>query len=150
MYEDIVPPQFGHAAALVAVSGFAEIAGGIGLAISPTRRAAGWGLIALLVAVWPANIFMALDAGHFAAVAPAWLLWLRVPLQIGLIWWVQRVSGSSRSAASTSPATRSPDCSAPATVPDSLDGAVASPAKNTVPSSAAARSARAPAPPTAT
>ena len=92
MYEQIVPPQFGHAPELVAISGIAEIAGGFGLMIPRTRRAAAWGLIALLVAVWPANIFMAVEAGRFAAVAPAWVLWARVPLQIVLIWWVARIS----------------------------------------------------------
>jgi len=92
MYEQIVPPQFGHAPALVAVSGIAEIAGGLGLIIPRTRRAAGIGLVVLLIAVWPANIFMAVEAKHFAAAAPAWILWARVPLQIALIWWVERVS----------------------------------------------------------
>jgi uncharacterized membrane protein len=92
MYERIVPPQLGHAPELVAISGIAEIAGGLGLMIPQTRRAAAWGLIALLVAVWPANIYMAFEADRFATVAPAWLLWVRVPLQIALIWWVARIS----------------------------------------------------------
>ncbi len=83
-FRAIVPPALGHAPALVAISGVAEIAGGLGLLVPATRNAAGIGLIALLVAVWPANIFMALAAGSFATVAPAWALWLRVPLQ----WWV--------------------------------------------------------------
>ena len=92
MYEQIIPPQLGHAGLLVAISGIAEIAGGIGLMIPRTRRAAGLGLIALLVAVWPANIYMALEAGHFAAAAPPWILWARVPLQVVMIWWVERIS----------------------------------------------------------
>jgi uncharacterized membrane protein len=92
MYQQIVPPQFGHAPELVAISGIAEIAGGLGLIIPRTRRAAGWGLIALLVAVWPANIYMAIEADRFTAAAPAWILWVRVPLQVAIIWWVQRVS----------------------------------------------------------
>ena len=46
------------------------------------------GLIVLLVAVWPANIYMAIAADHFTTVAPAWVIWLRVPLQLLLIWWV--------------------------------------------------------------
>jgi uncharacterized membrane protein len=92
MYEKIVPPQLGHAPELVAISGIAEIAGGLALMIPRTRRAAGFALIALLVAVWPANIYMAFEAGRFAAVAPAWLLWARVPLQVAMIWWTQRVS----------------------------------------------------------
>jgi uncharacterized membrane protein len=88
LYLSIVPPQFGHAAMLVAISGVAEIAGGVGLLIPATRGAAGIGLIALLVAVWPANWYMALAASRFADVAPAWVIWLRVPLQVLLIWWV--------------------------------------------------------------
>ena len=92
MYEQIVPPQLGHASELVAISGLAEIAGGVGLMIRRTRRAAGIGLIALLLAVWPANIYMALQAEHFSAVAPAWALWSRVPLQIVLMWWIERIS----------------------------------------------------------
>jgi uncharacterized membrane protein len=92
MYQQIVPPQLGHAGVLVALSGIAEIAGGLGLMIPRTRRAAGFGLIALLVAVWPANIYMALEAGRFGAAAAAWMLWARVPLQVALMWWVERVS----------------------------------------------------------
>jgi uncharacterized membrane protein len=84
----IVPPQFGPAHALVAISGAAELAGGLGLLLPATRRAAALGLIALLVAVWPANWYMAFAASHFAAVATAWVIWLRVPLQLPLIWWV--------------------------------------------------------------
>ncbi len=95
MYEQIVPPQLGHASALVALSGIAEVAGGLGLLIPRTRRAAGIGLVALLLAVWPANIYMAVEAKHFAAAAPAWTLWARVPLQVVLIWWVERTSRAS-------------------------------------------------------
>jgi len=87
-YTSIVPPQFGHAALLVTISGVAELAGGLGLLIPATRNAAAIGLIALLIAVWPANWYMALEAPRFAAVAPAWVIWLRVPLQLLLIWWV--------------------------------------------------------------
>ncbi|GAC1574851.1 MAG: DoxX family protein [Candidatus Elarobacter sp.] len=92
MYRTIVPPAFGHADLLVAVSGAAEVAGGLGLMLPPLQRAAGIGLIALLLAVWPANIGMALDAERFASVGPAWALWARVPLQLVMIWWIERVS----------------------------------------------------------
>ena len=92
MYEKIVPPQLGHAPELVVISGVAEIAGGVGMLVPQTRRAAGLGLVALLLAVWPANIHMAVEAKRFAAVAPAWALWGRVPLQVALMWWVERVS----------------------------------------------------------
>lgn len=88
LFTSIVPPQLGNANLLVAISGIAELAGGIGLLIPALRNAAAIGLIALLIAVWPANIYMALAAPHFTAVAPAWLIWLRVPFQLLLIWWV--------------------------------------------------------------
>src|ERR1700683_1380261 len=54
-----VPPMFPDPKLLVAISGVCEIAGGLGLLIRPLRRAAGWGLIALLIAVFPANVYMA-------------------------------------------------------------------------------------------
>jgi uncharacterized membrane protein len=88
IFTSIVPPQLGHADVLVTISGVAELAGGIGLLIPATRNAAAIGLIAILVAVWPANIYMAIQADHFNSVAPAWAIWLRVPLQLLLIWWV--------------------------------------------------------------
>ena len=88
IFTSIVPPQLGHADLIVGISGIAELAGGIGLLIPATRKAAAIGRMALLVAVWPANIYMAIEAGHFTSVAPAWVIWLRVPLQLLLIWWV--------------------------------------------------------------
>ena len=74
---------------LVQVSGVCELAGAAGLLWPPTRRAAGWGLLALLVAVFPANVEM-LRAAHGHG-APGWqqaVLWLRLPLQPLLGWWV--------------------------------------------------------------
>jgi uncharacterized membrane protein len=88
MYEQIMPPYLPAHAELVAVSGFFEIAGGAGAAIPFTRRAAGIGLIALLIAVFPANLYMATDSVKFASFAPAWALWARLPLQAFLILWV--------------------------------------------------------------
>jgi uncharacterized membrane protein len=86
MYLQIMPPYFPAPQLLVAVSGAAEIAGGIGLLTRPLRRAAGWGLIALLIAVFPANIYMLQhpEIFHFAL----WILWARLPLQVVFIAWV--------------------------------------------------------------
>jgi len=74
---------------MVYLSGLGEIAGGIGLLIPALRRAAAWGLVILLVAVFPANVYMAMErvpvTGH---PLPALLLWARLPLQAVLIWWV--------------------------------------------------------------
>ncbi|MEO8727017.1 MAG: DoxX family protein [Acidobacteriaceae bacterium] len=85
-YVAIMPPLLPAPRLLVAVSGAAEIAGGVGLLRPHFRRAAAWGLVLLLVAVFPANLYMALAHQRFAQL-PEWALWLRLPLQIPLIWW---------------------------------------------------------------
>ena len=86
-FEEIVPPALPQKKALVYLSGLAEIVGGIGLLFRKTRKAAGWGLVALLVAVFPANVYMAVS-GRFAHLAPQWVLWARLPLQPLLMLWV--------------------------------------------------------------
>jgi len=92
-YERIVPPKFPSPHALVAISGVAEIVGGIGLLIGPLRRLAGWGLILLLIAVFPANLYMAIEPEKFADLhLPAWTFLARLPLQLLLIGWVWFVS----------------------------------------------------------
>jgi uncharacterized membrane protein len=96
LYRQIIPPSLPAPQLLVIVSGVAEIAGGIGLLIPPLQRWAGWGLMALLIAVFPANIYMAEhpEQFHFSR----WLLWGRLPLQIVfLVWiWFVAVHRSSR------------------------------------------------------
>lgn len=87
-YASIVPPSFGHPVFWVYLSGACEIAGGLGVLLKPWRLLAGYGLIALLVAVFPANIYMATHAALFHELAPAFVLWLRLPLQMVLIAWV--------------------------------------------------------------
>lgn len=90
-FVEIVPRYLPGPLLLVYLSGFFEIAGGIGLFIPRLRRLAGWGLIALLVAVLPANIYMLTDHPFLAGQrVPDWVLWMRLPLQgvlIALIWW---------------------------------------------------------------
>jgi uncharacterized membrane protein len=88
MYEQIVPPYLPAHREIVAISGFFEMLGGAGVLLPKTRVSAGYGLIALLLAVLPANIYMATDAQAFAKVAPAWVFYARLPLQFVLIWWV--------------------------------------------------------------
>jgi uncharacterized membrane protein len=91
-YCDIVPPMFPSPGGLVIVSGIFEIVGGAALLIEPLRRLAGWGLIALLIAVFPANIYMAVSE-HFAdSGLPRWALWARLPVQGILIAWVWYVA----------------------------------------------------------
>ena len=74
---------------MVALSGVAEILGGVGVWFRSTHRMAGWWLIALLIAVFPANIH-AISAGMNIGghVLPAWILWARLPFQLLFIAWV--------------------------------------------------------------
>lgn len=85
-YMRIMPPYLPYPLALVYVSGVCEVLCGLGVLSVATRHAAGWGTVALLVAVLPANIFMVTHPETFPTI-PAWALWLRLPLQLPLIWW---------------------------------------------------------------
>ncbi len=88
-YLKIVPPYIPWHLAMVRISGFFEILGGLGLLIPRTRRAAAWGLVALLIAVFPANLYMATNPVETGATAIAPILrWGRLPSQLVLIWWV--------------------------------------------------------------
>jgi uncharacterized membrane protein len=73
----------------VLISGIAEVLGAVGLLMPSTRKFAAYGLILLLVAVFPANINMAVNANRFSQF-PLWTVWLRLPLQFLLIWAVWR------------------------------------------------------------
>ena len=88
-YLRIMPPQLPQPLALVYLSGVFEVLGGLGLLLPRTRRLAGWGLLALLVAVFPANVYMAL--AHEQLGIPGWVAWGRLPLQRPLLWWVRQV-----------------------------------------------------------
>lgn len=93
-YEKIVPPSMkGSARSLVAVSGVAEVAGGVGVLLPFTRRFAGLGLVALLAAVFPANLYMAREPESFRKI-PRWALYARLPLQPLVMWWAWRASKS--------------------------------------------------------
>ena len=84
----IVPPGFPAPLLLVHLSGACELLGAIGILIPRTRRAAGWGLIALLVAVFPANIYMAFHPATFSDIASPTMLWWRLPIQFVIAAWV--------------------------------------------------------------
>ncbi|WP_257299664.1 hypothetical protein [Haloarchaeobius sp. FL176] len=98
-YERVVPPQFPRPRELVYLSGIAEIGLGVGVLLPSTRRKSAWGLVALLAAVFPANVYMATD-DVAAEAAPEWatdiarvVAWLRLPLQAVLAlwaWWYTR------------------------------------------------------------
>jgi len=88
-----VPPEFPRPRALVYLSGVAEVLLGVGMQFDRTRRASAWGVVALLVAVFPANVYMATDdvatefvPDRLAGVARA-AAWARLPLQAVLVLW---------------------------------------------------------------
>lgn len=86
-YARIVPPPL-PAFAMVYVSGFFEILGGIGLLIPLVSVAAAWGLIALFIAVFPANIYQAINSIPIDGIPHHPLLyWFRLPFQAVLITW---------------------------------------------------------------
>lgn len=93
LYLSIMPPYLPWHLSLVYVSGVAEIILGLALLFPATQVFAAWGLILLLVAVFPANLHMALNAEQFSQIS-VWVLWLRLPLQgvlIAVAWWFTRV-----------------------------------------------------------
>lgn len=84
-YLRIMPPYLPAHRALVFWSGVAELGLGVALLIPALRTWAAWGVIALLIAVFPANVYMA--TGQKFQKLPAWVRWGRLPLQGVLIWW---------------------------------------------------------------
>ena len=85
VFVQIVPPYLPYPLELVYISGFCEIILGLLLLIPSSRFFAGWGLILLLIAVFPANIYVAQTNGEAMNVTPL-LAWARLPLQLVLIW----------------------------------------------------------------
>ena len=108
----IVPAVLPAKLALVYISGIAEIAGGLGLILPQTRRLAGWGLVALYIAVFPANINMLVN--HLPLgdkPVETWQLWARLPIQLVLIAWAYWYTRPSEG--------QGPAIAAPATAPTS-------------------------------
>lgn len=88
-FVSIMPEYIPWHKVLVWISGAAEIAGGVGILLPSTRMWAVFGLIALLLAVFPANIDMAVKAYRNKGLTTyTWLLFLRLPLQFVLMYWV--------------------------------------------------------------
>jgi uncharacterized membrane protein len=85
-YLPMMPPYIPAHELMVILSGIAEIVLGVMLFIPRFSRLAAWGMIALLVAVFPANLHMALNPELFPDV-PQIGLWIRLPLQGVMIWW---------------------------------------------------------------
>ena len=96
-YEAIVPDYVPISPRdAVVYSGYAEIAGGLAVIPEATRGLARWWLIGLLVAVFPANVHMAVSPEQVRGLdmrrIPRWALWGRLPLQFACIWWVWRAT----------------------------------------------------------
>jgi uncharacterized membrane protein len=91
-YERIVPPRLAdHARRIVQLTGVAEIVGGVGVLAPATRRLSGVGLIALLAAVFPANVYMAREPQRFERI-PRWALYARLALQPLMMLWAWRAT----------------------------------------------------------
>jgi uncharacterized membrane protein len=87
----MVPPYFPQPGLLVTITGILEAAGAIGLLLIPTRPWAAWGLILLMLAMFPANVSAARRGVQLRGKAPT-PLWIRTPVQIMFIawaWWVR-------------------------------------------------------------
>ena len=84
----------------MAISGVAEIAGGLAVLHPATRRFGRWWLLALLVAVFPANVHMAVNPEQIQGLdlnkIPRWALWARLPLQPLAMLWVWRATRAER------------------------------------------------------
>jgi uncharacterized membrane protein len=98
----IVPPYLPYHRELVYISGFFEILGGIGILVPPVSQAAAWGLFILFIAVFPANINMAVNAIDLPHIPDSSVLrWVRLPLQAVLLawaWWYTQPDDLERQA----------------------------------------------------
>ena len=90
-YLAIMPPSFPLHAEAVYISGFFEILGGVCLLVPRLRKIAVWGLVALLICVYPANIYMALTPEAFPEI-PLSLLYFRLALQFLFFYWAYSVT----------------------------------------------------------
>lgn len=86
MYIKIIPPAFKNPRLINNLSGAAEIILGILLILPLTTHFAAWGIIMLLIAIFPANLYMFQNKKAGFGL-PRWILFVRLPLQIVLIYW---------------------------------------------------------------
>jgi uncharacterized membrane protein len=87
-YEQMMPAWLPAHRQLVLISGVFEVLGGVGLVVPQTQVFAAWGLIALFIAVFPANVNMAIHKIPLGKkVMPTWALWARLPAQAVFIAW---------------------------------------------------------------
>ena len=88
-YLPMMPSYLPYPQQLIAISGLAEMAGGLGVLIPFVRRLAGYGLIALLIAVFPANLNMAIHHTQIPGLhVTPFMAWLRLPRQLPMMYWV--------------------------------------------------------------
>tara|TARA_B100000242_G_scaffold291166_1_gene263973 strand:- start:1225 stop:1617 length:393 start_codon:yes stop_codon:yes gene_type:complete len=90
-YLSIMPPVIPFHLEAVLISGFFEIIGGIGILISQLRKIAAWGLALLIIAVYPANIYMAVVPEAFPEY-PLYLLYFRLVLQFFIFYWAYLIT----------------------------------------------------------
>ena len=90
-YLKIMPPYVPAPLLMIYISGVFEILLGLLVLPQKTRKLAGWGLIALLITVFPVNIHLALHPEIFPDV-PVWVDWIRLPLQGLFIFWVYQAA----------------------------------------------------------
>lgn len=96
-FEAIVPPAIeSRKSEVVAISGVAELAGAVAVLPPATRRLGRWWLLALLLAIFPANVHMAVSPEQIEGLdlnrIPRWALWARLPLQPLAMLWVWRAT----------------------------------------------------------
>ena len=93
-YEAIMPPYVPAHREMVIISGWAEAVGGLAILTPGLRRAARAWMLALLIAVFPANLHMALHPDEIRGLPtiPRWLLWARLPVQALVMLWVVRAT----------------------------------------------------------
>ncbi len=96
----VIPPFLPWPYAIAILSGAAEIILAIGLLPKKTRRWAAWGVIALLICVFPANVYMYLARETKFTEFPAWALLIRLPLQLVLIAWAYVYTRAASAASS--------------------------------------------------
>jgi uncharacterized membrane protein len=110
MLVDMLPGTLPLRREAVYLSGFLEVLGAIGLLMPRVRRAAAWGLLVLLVVVFPANVNVAVFNLHIAGYpeAPVYQ-WARLLLQLGLIWLVWQTTRLDAAEASATPASKARD-----------------------------------------
>jgi uncharacterized membrane protein len=105
-FDELIPGWLGNPRAWTYGSGVAEITAGALVLNRRTTKVGGWAAFAVILGVWPGNWKMALDAGA-PQDAASWVAWLRLPLQLPLLWWAGKVAMDADPAAPDAPSDQS-------------------------------------------